>query len=251
MKPDEFEKALKIIHPNLKLINPYIKMKNSVDVEDELGIVYRLRPQDLLKGKTPTLQGAVDRNKAFEIKGRTSFGDKYDYSKVEYTNARNYVTIICPIHGEFQIVPDCHVNRGTGCGLCGRLKGDLTKKSLPSNLWKMEDWKKAALKSPRFTEFKFYIIRCWFRDEEFYKIGRTYRSMRQRFGPVAFPYNYEQTLIVKDTCENVCDLEDKFKAEMKDYIYAPTMFFYGSGECFYDNQKLQTMIQELKLQINE
>ena len=28
-------------------------------------------------------------------------GDKYDYSKVEYVNARTKVCIICPEHGEF------------------------------------------------------------------------------------------------------------------------------------------------------
>ena len=28
-------------------------------------------------------------------------GDKYDYSKVKYVNARTKVFIICPEHGEF------------------------------------------------------------------------------------------------------------------------------------------------------
>ena len=29
-------------------------------------------------------------------------GNKYDYSKVEYVNTLTKVTIICPIHGEFE-----------------------------------------------------------------------------------------------------------------------------------------------------
>jgi len=28
--------------------------------------------------------------------------NKYDYSKVNYINSKTKVTIICPIHGEFQ-----------------------------------------------------------------------------------------------------------------------------------------------------
>ena len=28
-------------------------------------------------------------------------GDRYDYSKVNYVNAKTKITIICPIHGEF------------------------------------------------------------------------------------------------------------------------------------------------------
>lgn len=30
------------------------------------------------------------------------FGDKFDYSKVNYINYSTPITIICPIHGEFQ-----------------------------------------------------------------------------------------------------------------------------------------------------
>lgn len=46
-------------------------------------------------------------------------GDKYDYSKVEYVNARTKVCIVCPEHGEFWQIPDSHL-RGRGCRLCGR-----------------------------------------------------------------------------------------------------------------------------------
>lgn len=44
-------------------------------------------------------------------------GDKYDYSKVEYKNNKTPVTIICPIHGEFQQRPSNHLN-GNGCKKC-------------------------------------------------------------------------------------------------------------------------------------
>ena len=44
--------------------------------------------------------------------------NKYDYSKTEYTTAKEPVTIICPVHGEFQQTPDAHMH-GSGCQKCG------------------------------------------------------------------------------------------------------------------------------------
>ena len=42
---------------------------------------------------------------------------KYDYSKVEYVNAKTKVCIICPEHGEFWQTPNNHLS-GKGCALC-------------------------------------------------------------------------------------------------------------------------------------
>lgn len=44
-------------------------------------------------------------------------GNKYDYSKVEYVNARTKIIIICIDHGEFSQTPDSHL-RGCGCPKC-------------------------------------------------------------------------------------------------------------------------------------
>ena len=50
------------------------------------------------------------------------FGDFYDYSKVIYVNSRTPVTLICPIHGEFQITPQKHLSAKHGCPECGKIK---------------------------------------------------------------------------------------------------------------------------------
>ena len=44
--------------------------------------------------------------------------NKYDYSKVNYVNANNKITIICKEHGEFEQIPDFHLNRKCGCPKC-------------------------------------------------------------------------------------------------------------------------------------
>lgn len=53
-------------------------------------------------------------------------GDKYDYSKVEYKNKETKVTIICPIHGEFQQTPSNHLS-GYGCNECGHESSNASK----------------------------------------------------------------------------------------------------------------------------
>lgn len=43
--------------------------------------------------------------------------NKYDYSLTEYNNSTTKVTVICPVHGEFSILPSNHL-RGQGCPKC-------------------------------------------------------------------------------------------------------------------------------------
>jgi very-short-patch-repair endonuclease len=53
----------------------------------------------------------------FIKRSRLSQGDKYDYSKVIYKSQYEPITIICPIHGEFEQIPKSHMN-GNGCRKC-------------------------------------------------------------------------------------------------------------------------------------
>ena len=48
---------------------------------------------------------------------REKHNGKYDYSKVEYVNAKTKVCIICPEHGEFEQTPNNHLS-GQGCPTC-------------------------------------------------------------------------------------------------------------------------------------
>jgi hypothetical protein len=56
-------------------------------------------------------------NEEFIEKARKKHGDKYDYSLVEYENAKTKIEIICEKHGSFYQTPTNHV-RGRGCPLC-------------------------------------------------------------------------------------------------------------------------------------
>lgn len=50
-------------------------------------------------------------------------GDKYDYTKVKYINAKTKVCIVCPIHGEFYTTPNKHL-QGRGCPKCNYSHGE-------------------------------------------------------------------------------------------------------------------------------
>lgn len=55
----------------------------------------------------------------FIEEARKAHGDKYDYSKVNYTNNRNKVEVICSKHGPFMISPHLHL-RFRGCPQCAK-----------------------------------------------------------------------------------------------------------------------------------
>jgi hypothetical protein len=54
-------------------------------------------------------------------------GDKYDYSLTKYTSIRNKIKIICPNHGEIEILPSNHLYNKSGCDKCKRDEHKLTE----------------------------------------------------------------------------------------------------------------------------
>lgn len=58
-----------------------------------------------------------EKTENFIKKGRALYGDKYDYSKVVYTNARSKVIITCPNLHTYEQVADSHT-RGFECQKC-------------------------------------------------------------------------------------------------------------------------------------
>lgn len=55
---------------------------------------------------------------SFILKAKKIHNNKYCYDKVEYKNINTKIAIICKIHGEFNQIPQHHLN-GRGCVLCG------------------------------------------------------------------------------------------------------------------------------------
>ena len=63
---------------------------------------------------------------SFIEEAKEIYGDRYDYSRVEYKNRDHRVTIICPVHGEFQVYAREHLD-GKGCPKCEKGEKFLAK----------------------------------------------------------------------------------------------------------------------------
>lgn len=63
-----------------------------------------------------------ERKNKFISEAKANFNNFYDYSKVVYTNSKTKVTIICPIHGEFQQTPGNHLTAKCPCLKCSYIQ---------------------------------------------------------------------------------------------------------------------------------
>ena len=54
---------------------------------------------------------------SFIAEAKEIYGDRYDYSKVDYKNKEHRITIVCPVHGDFQVYAREHLD-GKGCPKC-------------------------------------------------------------------------------------------------------------------------------------
>jgi len=59
-------------------------------------------------------------NEEFINESRKIHGYKYDYSLVDYKNAKTKIKIICSIHGVFEQIPDNHNTKKYGCPKCSK-----------------------------------------------------------------------------------------------------------------------------------
>ena len=63
---------------------------------------------------------------SFIAEAHEIYGDRYDYSKVVYKNRNHIVTVVCPIHGDFQVYAREHLD-GKGCPKCEKGEKFLAK----------------------------------------------------------------------------------------------------------------------------
>lgn len=82
---------------------------------------FQMLPSNHLKGQGCPKCSFTRTTEDFIRNARKIFGDRYDYSKVNYSSAQAFVTIICPEHGEFRIRACNHI-QGHGCAKCSNNK---------------------------------------------------------------------------------------------------------------------------------
>lgn len=251
---------------------------------------------DINRTKEKTVKIIENKTKNFIEKAILKHGDNFDYSLVEYINAKTKVTIICKKEGHvFEQAPTNHVS-GFGCMACGRKSCSDQKRK--DTKWFIEKAKlkhgntysydkanyiesnktveikckshgyfkqtvnahlagkgcrKCALINSSFSRSGYidmakgregilYLIRCWNEEEEFYKIGKTYQKVKERYKKGSIPYNYEIISEYTSDVGSIFDLEIELHKKYAKYSYEPLQLFGGFTECY--NLSLPT--EELK-----
>lgn len=62
----------------------------------------------------------MNKTQQFIEKAKSIHGDLYDYSGAAYTHSMQPLTIICPVHGPFEIRPNNHLSSKQGCQKCSK-----------------------------------------------------------------------------------------------------------------------------------
>ena len=131
-------------------------------------------------------------------------GEKYDYSRARYVNARTKVEIVCPVkgHGSFFQTPDMHLRQG--CRLCANdgLKGKYSERYFRKHPHEKD-----------ISGILYYVKIVW-GDMRFYKVGLSKNDVKTRFS-AATPKGFQIQIIEQKTMR----LYDAFKAEQKILLY--------------------------------
>lgn len=124
---------------------------------------FERRPEILFK-KRGCFKCLKDKDKqAFIDKVKKIHSKKYDYSLVNYVNYHQNIIVICDVegHGHFEVTPDNHYYRKSGCPICGKLKSSLNQRKTQKQFikeFKKLFKKKYSLKKLNYQGAKIPII---------------------------------------------------------------------------------------------
>lgn len=97
----------------------YVNNKTKVRVICPKHGIFEIRPDCLLNGTGCPKCGGTKKSTNAEFISKATFvhGSAYSYDRCEYKNSNSKVVVTCPIHGDFEIKANNHLN-GQGCPMC-------------------------------------------------------------------------------------------------------------------------------------
>ncbi len=165
---EEFINESNILHGNKYDYTAveYINCKTKVTIICPIHGEFKQTPDNhLLNHSCPKCgfidMGNIQKNIAansFIDKAKLAHGDKYDYSLVNYINARTKVEIICKLHGIFKQSSNDHFS-GRGCPKCNSSKGELEICKIldKTNINYIKEYKFNDCKNKLKLPFDFYL----------------------------------------------------------------------------------------------
>lgn len=160
---------------------------------------------------------------------------KYTYVD-DYTTLSGVVTFICEEHGKQRKNAGSHMN-GYGCKKCNIEPIKVNKRS-KEGYCKLSDGRSTML----------YILKCSDENEEFYKIGKTFRKITKRYINSNMPYNIEIVYKYENPADFIWDLEEELHKKYKEYKYRPRQWFAGYSEAYKLNLPIEQIIKEIRCQ---
>ena len=125
----------------------YINIKTKIILKcNKHGLIFSYCPKTHLDGISGGCLECIKDHKAVVAKQSTStlsdFISKaekvhknlYEYSKFTYTSAKIKSTVVCKIHGDFEINPNNHLN-GKGCNKCSKITGGKSKTNTAASVF--------------------------------------------------------------------------------------------------------------------
>lgn len=151
----------------------------------------------------------------FIAKANVIHNYKYDYTDSVYNGSLNKIKIKCPHHGDFEQTALDHMTKGHGCKKCGFITSART--SYLNTL------------SVEFTTL--YCIKCYGKDEVFYKIGVAKNGVLDRYpNSESMPYLFEVLREIRGNADRLLEIEESIKLTIQPYT--PLIPFGGSAtEC--------------------
>ena len=245
-KAKEYEKSFKeksnTIHKNTQDYSLVKYIKNSIKVDIRCTVhdmLYQQTPADHLSGKVGCSDCIKLKQPQCQPKQTEGFinqaigihKDFFYYDLVAYTNTHTKVKIKCKKHSHiFEQTPAHHLQGKNGCKFCTN---------------EGKSWSKTRyVSASNGRECHFYIIRCFNENEEFIKVGTTYRTIKQRYYGKNMPYSYEIVKDIKGSTEDCWELENTIKHSkiLKPFKYSPLICFNGRTECFQVSQEILNFV---------
>lgn len=209
------QSKLNVLKTGLTLLK-FNGMKKKILVKDADGFTYSPQAYDLLNGHIVSIESCNEKEKLFVHKASIKHNNKYKYGEFIYTNGKQKVPIICPIHGAFTMTVESHLY---GCG-CRKCKNDTASFSLSK--W-IERFKNKIC--------TFYVLEFYNDNESFIKAGITVAGIKKRYSAYS-NYKYNIIVDIKGSSEYIAELEKSFLLRYKKFKYNPLYKFDGRTECF-------------------
>ncbi len=246
----EWINAIKKIHPDLIYSKSvYINSYHKVNVICPTHGEFTVDPVSHMRGYRccPGCRNDIKLTQKGFIGKVTDIHPDLDFSKSVFTNTRNDVKVICPIHGEFYKQPRFLLSDSVynGCPTCRSLSGD----TQPSTCDKLSLYTKDEHLGS--MEGVFYMIKVTYIPQKisFLKIGITSYTTYQRYKRKEYKdFSFEIINEVFDTNLNCAIKESEYKQQNKNnrFFLPDYIKFPGRSECYQLDSVAQLKSNQIK-----